>query len=197
VDRTAGWGVAEIRKVVAEAFAEDPLIGWIFPDDDRRLEASAAWLGLFLEGYVEAGRIDVVEEGDELVAVAVWRIPHDAPLPRPELPSIPGLLAALVGGPRSAAIGAGLHVLTSAWPQGPFAYLHFLAVSPQHQRRGMGRQVIQPGLAAAEAAGLGVELESTNPENLSFYRSLGFAVTRELVIEPDGPPAWAMWRPHA
>ncbi len=58
----------------------------------------------------------------------------------------------------------------------------------------MGHRVIMPGMAAADAAGVGVHLETTNARNLPFYQSLGFEVSHALRLEPAGPELWAMWR---
>ena len=68
-------------------------------------------------------------------------------------------------------------------------------MAPAHQGRGLGRRVAAPGIAAATEAGLGVQLETTNPRNPPFYRSLGFEETSQFTLGPDGPAAWSMWRP--
>ncbi|NDL59311.1 GNAT family N-acetyltransferase [Phytoactinopolyspora mesophila] len=105
-----------------------------------------------------------------------------------------GLLTALVGDGRTAAIGKGLARIREVTPRVPHAYLHFLAVDPGLQRRGLGRKVIVPGLRRAERAGLGVHLETTNTENLAFYQRLGFEVSESLRLSEGGPTLWAMWR---
>ncbi len=172
------------------------MLRWIFPDDEHRLQATAAWLGLFAERYVGGGRVDVIEADEPdraLAAVAVWRWPDDVAPPAP-LPSVPGLLAALVGSHRAAMLIESLGVIATVAPPGRFAYLHLLAVSPPHQGQGLGRQVLAPGLAAADAAGLGVHLETTDPDNLGFYRAVGFEVTHQVRLAPDGPELWALWR---
>ena len=184
-----------IRRVVAQAFVDDPLLQWMFPDESTRVESTAAWMGLIVEEYILHARVDTVEIDGEIVAAALWRIPGDARLPHPEHPSLPGLLAALVGNERQLAIGNALRAFSAVRPTEPFAYLQFLAVSPPHQGRGLGREVIRPGVDAAAAAGFGVHLETTNPRNLSFYRSLGFQVTTELTLEVDGPAASILWMP--
>jgi hypothetical protein len=56
------------------------------------------------------------------------------------------------------------------------------------------RRVIQRGLAAATDAGVGVHLETTNGTTLSFYESLGFAVTNSFTLESGGPAASTLWR---
>jgi ribosomal protein S18 acetylase RimI-like enzyme len=182
-----------VRRVVGQAFAADPLLVWMLPDEPSRLEACTAFLGLFVEEYLAGGRVDTVEEDGEVVGVAMWRIPGDAHLPEPTSPTIPGLLHALVGPDHLAHIGAGLRVLSEGRPETPYAYLHFLAVAPAHQGRGLGRRVIHPGLDAAAAAGLGVHLETMNPRNHAFYRSVGFTEAQVRPIPPDGPAATFMW----
>ena len=184
-----------IRRVVAQAFVGDPLLEWMFPDETTRADSTAAWMGLIVEEYVLHGRVDTIDIDGEIVAAALWRIPGDARLPYPEHPSLPGLLAALLGKERQLAIGTALRAFSAVRPTEPYAYLQFLAVTPPHQGQGLGRQVIMPGLDAATAAGFGAHLETTNPRNLSFYRSLGFQVTTEIALEHDGPPASILWRP--
>jgi ribosomal protein S18 acetylase RimI-like enzyme len=183
-----------VRRVLAEAFVDDPLFQWIFPDPEMRLDATAAWMGLFVEQYLQHAHVDLIEVADEVVAAALWRPTYTGPLPYPEYPSLPGLLGALVGAERQRLLGQGLHAFSTARPDGPFAYLHFLAVAPNLQGQGLGKKLIQRGLDAATAAGVGVHLETTNPTTIGFYESLGFEVSHELALEPDGPPAWAMWR---
>lgn len=185
-----------MRRVISQAFVTDPLLEWIFPDASARLESTAAWMGLFVEEHLVHGRVDTVslddESDGEVIAAALWRIPSNVPLPHPELPSIPGLLAALVGTARQAAIGGALRAFSVARPSDGIGYLQFLAVAPTHQRRGVGRQAIQPGLDAVAAQGLDAYLETTNPRNLSFYLSLGFEVVAQFTLDFDGPQAWCL-----
>lgn len=184
-----------IRRVLAEAFVTDPLLEWIFLDPATRLEATAAWMGLFVEEYLLHARVDTVDVDGVIAAVALWRPPDVTSIPYPEVPSLPGLLRALVGTERQALVGRGVRVFGASHPAEPHAYLNFLAVAPAHQGQGLGKRVIQHGIDAAVAQGVGVHLESTNPANLGFYRALGFTVSGELTVEGGGPPAWTMWRP--
>ncbi len=200
-------GVPELRGLLARAYIDDPLMRWIFPDDATRADATAAWLGLFVEAYAAVGDVDVLEGepalgGEPSVvgscpeAVAVWRMPGTA-LSWGAAPSVGGLLAALVGVERAREIGAGLAQTRGLAPDEPHAYLHFVAVDPERQGRGRGREVLAPGLARAARAGLGVHLETTSPRAVPFYERLGFGVTAEITLGSNGPPLWAMWRaPH-
>ena len=57
------------------------------------------------------------------------------------------------------------------------ANLNLLAVSPSHQRAGIGRQLVQWLEKSADIAGIStiyLELRASNLEAHSFYRSLGY-----------------------
>lgn len=185
--------VVAVRAVVGAAFADDPMLRWIFRGVEALEHATAAWVGWFVEAFAAAGTVDVMLGDDGApVAAALWRI-DGTPLPYPSLPHLPGLMTAILGGERANAVLQGLSAFAMHKPEPPYHYLQFLAVHPAHQGHGLGRQLVLHGLQRAAAAGLGVHLESTNPRNLGFYGSLGFGRVAEFVLEPSGPPAWQMW----
>ena len=184
--------VAEARTLLARAFARDPLMRWFFPDDDLRPHACAALFGLFAEHYLRHGRVDVERE-DAPVAVALWRRSGAEPMGADgSLPTVPGLMTALLGPAAAAEKGRALGALAELRPAEPHAYLHLLAVDPARQGQGLGGRVLAPGLAAARAAGLVACLETMNPANVPFYEAHGFAVRHEVRLAFGGPTAWSM-----
>ena len=186
--------VAEIRTLLARAYVEDPLLVWVFPDEQDRQEATAAWLGVSVERYVDAGEVDVVRAPD-LAAVALWRLPSTAlPGPAGLLPTAGGLLRAFVGAARAAEIAEGFAATRAQSPADdvPAAYLHFLAVDPEARRRGLGGRLLDGVLARARAEGLPLRLDTTNPDNLPFYEAHGLRVLSEARLGPSGPLMWAM-----
>ncbi|WP_448623923.1 GNAT family N-acetyltransferase [Geodermatophilus sp. URMC 64] len=182
--------VAEARTLLARAFVDDPLMVWFFPDDGSRLHACAAMFGLFAEHYLRAGRVDVLRRASP-VAVAMWRLPGTGNPPEDVLPTASGLMTALMG-PAAAERGRAMSVIGEMRPPEPHAYLHLLAVDPELRGRGLGGEVLAPGLAAARAAGLVACLETMNPANVPFYEAHGFAVRAELRLAAGGPTVWAM-----
>jgi GNAT superfamily N-acetyltransferase len=181
-----------IRALLAEAYADDPLSEWIFPDADTRPHACAAWYGLFAEQYVRGAQATLVREGARVAAVALWRMPGDRPLSSDGVPGIAGLMTALVGRQRAGEIGDGLHAVGSVQPSEPHAYLNFLAVAAARRRTGLGRLVLQPMVEAARRAELFVHLETTNPANHTFYEALGFRETARVGVGADGPALRAL-----
>ena len=184
--------VPAIRALLARAYFDDPLTEWIFPDPTTRLDATAAWYGLYAEQYVTGAQATLVPSDGALSAMALWRRATDGHLSPDGVPSIAGLLAALVGTSRAEAIGAALHSIGSLVPTEPHVYLNFLAVSPHRQRSGLGRQAIEPVLAAADEDGQFVHLETTNPANYEFYERLGFVETGRVRLGEGGPELRAM-----
>ena len=112
----------------------------------------------------------------------------------PTLPTMPGLLAALVGTDRAAELGAALSALAGLRPATPHAYLHFLAVDPAAQGHGHGRAVLERGLRRLAGTGLPAHLETTNPSALPFYAACGFAVSRSMRLAAGGPLVYALAR---
>lgn len=185
--------VVSVRAVVGAAFADDPMLRWIFRGVEAHEHATAAWVGWFVEAFAAAGTVDVVLGDDGVpVAAALWRT-DASPLPYPQLPHLPGLMTAVLGSERSNSVLQGLGAFAEHKPEPPYHYLQFLAVHPDHQGGGLGRLLVLHGQQRASDAGRGVYLESTNPRNLGFYRSLGFRPTGEFTLQPDGPPAWPLW----
>ena len=185
--------VARVREVVSAAFADDPLFLWLFPDPVTRSDAMAAWIGLFVEAFAVSGVIDVVHDDDgTITAAALWRL-GEAHVTFPTMPSVGGLLVALVGPGDAVEKGFGLRAFAEHKPPQPYHYLQFLTVHPDHQGRGLGRQLVAHGLQRAAAADLGVYLESTNPTNLGFYLAMGLSEVETFDLQPHGPTAHGMW----
>lgn len=183
------------RTVLARAFTDDPLMVWFFPDADTRPHACAALLGLIAEQYLAGGRVDVLSRPDP-VGVAMWRWPDpgagDGTDPQAELPSVGGLMTALMGTGRAMEVGAAMGTLAALRPPEPHAYLHLLAVDPAAARRGGGGELLERGLGSAREAGLVACLETMNPENVPFYEAHGMSVRHEVRLAPDGPTTWSM-----
>ncbi|MEU4192119.1 GNAT family N-acetyltransferase [Kribbella sp. NPDC026611] len=127
---------------------------------------------------------------DDVTAVAVWTTPatsSDAFAPyRDRFQEISGSRAAI-----AAEYGQATAIFH---PKEPVWFLGLAGVDPDHQRQGLGRAVITPGLAEADAAHSPAFLETQDPANVAFYESLGFTVTAELELPHRGPIHYSMYR---
>jgi ribosomal protein S18 acetylase RimI-like enzyme len=189
----AELNAVEARTLLARSFAEDPLMRWFFPADDLRPHACAAMFGLFAEHYLAAGRVDALRRGNP-VAVAMWQWPgqqEGEPVPE-RLPTMDGLMSALIGPGRAAEIRGAMAVLADVRPTEPHAYLHLLAVDPCCRGEGLGGSLLDEGIAAARTAGLLACLDTMNPANVPFYEAHGLAVRSVIPLTGGGPTVWSM-----
>lgn len=180
-----------IGRSLAAAFADDPVWDWLVPDGRNGGSAAAR-----LFEWIAAGHLadDSVWTLPGETATAVWALPgrHRTPASR-ILTALPRLLGALglAGMGRLTQLGG----LERLHPPEPHWYLSILGTHPDHQGQGLGTAVVAPGIAAADAAGVGCYLESSKEANVPYYRRLGFEVTDTYEVDGGrGPRLWLMWR---
>ena len=176
-------------EMLARAFYDDPVFGWLFPDDRKRLHQS--------QRYFE-GRARILlrqEESytiDGCASAAMWARPeewHDPPVDvlRQFVHLVPALGRRI---PRSL---AGLRAIEERHPRTPHWYLSVLGTEPERQGEGLGSVVLQPVLDECDRLEIGAYLETGTERNVAFYTRHGFRVTEQIQM-PDGPPMWLMWR---
>ncbi|MEV6398247.1 GNAT family N-acetyltransferase [Streptomyces sp. NPDC051907] len=180
---------AALGRLLEEAFVDDPVSRWIFPDPADFSRALGPFLGVFLDVALSAGRVDVVEGG---AAAALWLdLPGGGP---------PGAAEAVarmrrIAGPdndRPEQVGrlaGAVHPYDRA-----HAYLLLIAVTPQRQGQGLGTALIAPVLRRCDRDGVPAYLEASSARSCRLYERLGFAFAGDPVRLPDGPPMWPMWR---
>jgi ribosomal protein S18 acetylase RimI-like enzyme len=176
-------------STVVEAFATDPLLRWVWPEDERYAACAPSFFGLLLDLRLAGGEVWTTED---CRAVAMWDPPGGLYATPGEDPW-PPLQATFTAAERarwSAFDGA------VAVPAGtpPYWYLGVLATAPGHQGTGLGSAVTAPVLAAADRAGQQAWLETMSERNLAFYDRLGFMVEREVDLPDGGPRCWLMRR---
>jgi len=170
----ATWADASaIRTVLARAYRDNPLMVWALPDAGTREDACAVWLGPSVDRYLAGGRVHVARLDGSLVGVAAWRLP-DGPPVEPSLPTPADALALLVGRERADQVLASLGRASVLAPDEPAAYLNYLAVAPEHQGFGVGRRLLDAGVAQARGDGLRTYLATSDPRNVPFYERAGF-----------------------
>ncbi|MGW1740269.1 GNAT family N-acetyltransferase [Nocardia sp. NPDC001965] len=175
-------------RTLTRAFADYPWTRHTLAADDHELRL-AAFQELFLTRIgLPHGSVWVADDGD---AVAVWTTPAtDAAAVFTELAPRFAELA----GDRAAAHSAAEAALAPHRPTGPVWFLGAVGVDPARRGRGLGRAVIEPGLAAAERDGIPAFLETSTEANVRFYERLGFRVGAEVEIPDNGPRTWCMLR---
>jgi ribosomal protein S18 acetylase RimI-like enzyme len=79
-------------------------------------------------------------------------------------------------------------------PDEPLWFLDHIGVEPAHQGQGIGRRLIEHGLALADADGVAAFLETSTARNVGYYERFGFRVVFDDDVPDGGPHIWFMRR---
>ncbi|HWA91494.1 MAG TPA: GNAT family N-acetyltransferase [Rhizomicrobium sp.] len=183
---------AQLARLLAAAFAADPVFDWIARPGRRRAEVMEE----FFFWLLRTRAIPYGEVWASEGVAAVW-IP-------PEAPASPGgffdqlrllpLFLRLCGLPRFRRGAAMGEAMEKNHPHDAHFYLAFIAVAPRLQGLGLGSAMLEANLTRIDERGVPAYLENSNPKNTKLYERAGFVARRN--IAPRGaPPMVAMWRP--
>ena len=186
----------EAAEVLALAFEQDPLMGYVFADQGEACHQALRELFRFSC----AVRFDLdwplfgIEEDGRLLGVAGVTAPEDKPWP-PSLAATYEQYTSFVG-PRAAARFERYAALADAHrPREPNYGLGVIGVRPDAQGRGHGRRLLDAvhTLSAVHPTSTGVYLDTTNPASKAFYEHCGYHVIGQETL--DGVAIWCMFRP--
>ncbi|GAA0953785.1 GNAT family N-acetyltransferase [Virgisporangium aurantiacum] len=183
-------GPADRKRVLdslVAAFAADPVLRHLFPDDDTYPRYATAFFGRLFDKRVAARTVWTIGPG---LSVAMWDTPANGAAEPPGGDPLDDLPA-----DARARIDAYDHTVHNGLPDHPFWYLGVLGTHPDHKGRRWGRALIADGLRRAADDGLPAVLETSNPGNVDIYRRAGFEVVGELTAGPL--QVWVMERPPA
>jgi len=145
--------------------------------------------------YAPRGFCQIYEENGEGQAATMWMMPGGK-----VKESFAGLLSlmkifmlddGIAGMKRGLATG---NAMEAQHPKEPHIYLFTVGVKGSARGRGLGRQMIEPVLAACDKTGTMAYLENSNPANEGVYNSLGFDHLAMIRPMHDAEPLQAMKR---
>ncbi|WP_351232518.1 GNAT family N-acetyltransferase [Streptomyces sp. NPDC002133] len=178
-----------VARLLDEAFMDDPVSSWVFPDEGHRRKVHGIFMGVFLDIALAEGRVDMAEDG---TAAALWlHVPAGAPDEEDDTPARMREIAD-PDNERTELIG---RLTGEIHPHDrEHEYLLLIAVSPDRQGEGLGSALIALVLERCDRDGVPAYLEASSARSSRLYERLGFAFTGRTVDLPDGPHMWPMWR---
>jgi ribosomal protein S18 acetylase RimI-like enzyme len=180
----------QLEATLADAFADDPMMAWMYPDPATRPAHAAAFMRAGLEIGFPHGH---VYAADRDAGVAVWSPPDVDLFDEAGVTRLVALLEAQLG-PRAEEVGTGLLEISAHHPHDePHFYLFSLGTRRERQSAGVGGHLLAEVLDRCDRQGFGAYLESSNGRNVPFYERHGFRVIAEVPITPDFC-ARPMWR---
>jgi GNAT superfamily N-acetyltransferase len=180
--------------MLARAFDDDPVMSWIFPDEQmRRRQLPKFFTVTIRETSLRHEGTEILLAGDDVLGGAIW-VPPGAWRPPlwQQIRTLPWFAWALRS--RIGEASATYSAILRCHPHEPHWYLSGIGTDPPAQGTGVGSELMRSRLTRCDAAGLPCYLESSKERNVPFYERHGFKVTRELTIPDGGPTLWLMWR---
>ena len=179
-----------LEATLADAFHDDPMMAWIYPDAETRPAYTQAFMRAGLEIGFPHGHVYSVTP---YAGAAVWAPPDVDMFDDAAITNMFTILGEQIGA-RSEEVGNGLLSINEHHPHDvPHFYLFILGTTRAQQSKGLGSKLMREVLDRCDRQGLGAYLESSNIKNVPFYERHGFKVLTEVTLSPDFT-ARPMWR---
>ena len=136
--------IPQISRVLARAFADDPVFAWVIPDESRRRRLLPALFALFANAVRHH---DAMYIAGGAVAAALW-VPAGQPAWAETDGEAFGALVEDVCGPDASRVFEISAAMEAQHPAEPHDYLWLLGVAPAWQGNGIGAAMMTPVLRA-------------------------------------------------
>ena len=182
-------------RALANAFFKDPLQNYTFPDDVERREKSPAHFAAALNYGLKFGEVYAAGNG---AGASIWLKPGETEITDDRADAagftqLPDQIGAEAFGRFFSVIAFGDKYHKEDAPE-PHWYTMVLGVDPGFQGQGYGRALLQPVIDKAKESNTPIYLETAQPENVAFYRKMGFDLLRELIEPESGLKMWTFRR---
>ena len=178
------------------AFAHDPITGFLLQDGPAYRERLARFFSLLMRARIALGMpVLVARDGAGIHGMVMGYTTAPPAWPRDLAEawedferSVPGLTDRM-------AVYEG--IATQYAPTVPHYYLGVIGVDPAKHGLGIGMRLIKTfcDLSAADNLSHGVNLETGEPSNVSFYQRAGFIEAGRATM--GSATLWCMYLPHA
>ncbi|NTU62066.1 MAG: GNAT family N-acetyltransferase [Chloroflexi bacterium] len=183
--------------VISQAFRDDPLWCYLFPDRQRRVTALPRFFGAFVNLGIRSQQ--AYRAGDPLEGVAIWSAPQKAEAKFADY--LNAGFPRLIFSPlffsffKAQSIFTRFEQMQKRYAPEPHYYLNTIGVLPEAQGKGLASQLIKPFLTQADAQGVSVYTETMTPSNVTLYEHYGFKVVERYNVPNTELSQWAFYRP--
>lgn len=168
------------------AFADDPMMRWLYPDAHQYLTHFPAFVNAFGGRAFEPQTAYSV---NDRTGAALWLPPGI----EVDEQALMDLFQHSVFEAQQDDLFALLEQMGHYHPHQPHWYLSLLAVEPLHQRQGHGSSLMQPILSQCDRDHRPAYVESSKPDNIPFYQRHGFELLGTIQAGTS-PPLFPMLR---
>lgn len=170
----------QVIDILVLAFTTDPPMRWYYPNPHEYLEHFPEFVRIYGGKAFDHGTAFYVED---FAGAALWLPPGV----RPDQDKLATLLQDTLSEERREQAWTVGEQLDSYLPDEPFWHLPVLGVEPTEQHKGYGTALLKHMLAICDREDAVAYLESSNPENVSLYARLGFAMLGMVQVDTMPP----------
>lgn len=164
---------AAATQTIVLAFAADPMARWTWPSAHQYLEAMPRMVRAFAG---DAFTLGTAWSAGDCGAAAMW-LPPGA---HSDEDGLNAVIESTVDPARRAEADPIFEAMAAYHPKEPHWYLPLIGTDPAHQGQGLGHALMTHALARCDRDRAPAYLESSNPQNIPFYRRHGFEVMGEI-----------------
>ena len=194
--RLARTHLRKAANVAAAAFYDYPLFAFVFPAPRRRTRYLPWYLRNVLSCALSYGEIYTTRDIRGVAfalppghtKVSIWEYIRHGFLPTPFVLGVRHFVRSMKY------LGLAEHMQEQLTRGRPHYYLWGLAVEPTHQRQGLGKALMGPITAKADALGVPVYLETHVRSNAQYYQRRGFRLLRTVQLKGHEFPLFCMLR---
>jgi GNAT superfamily N-acetyltransferase len=180
--------LSALAQVFGRAFVHEPMMRWPLGSEGDLEERFTRCFAYFLEAALPLGLVWEAGPGD---GAAVWIAPEQSDVWDGH-PWNQARILALADDDGGRRYDAFWDWVAKHDPPEPSWQLDSIAVAPELQGRGIGRTLIEAGLARARAERTGAFLSTGTEANVAIYARCGFRVYEEAQAPGGGPHIWFM-----
>jgi GNAT superfamily N-acetyltransferase len=160
---------SRIASLMTLAFANDPVMRYLYPDQLQFLTYFPEFVRLFGGKAFDSGSAHMTEDGS---GAALWLLPDQ----HPDEEALIELVKRSSAASAKAELFQVFQQMSSYHPQEPHWYLPLIGVDPLYQGGGIGSALLTYALAACDREKRLAYLESSNPMGPRLYQRHGFEV---------------------
>jgi len=160
---------SRIASLMTLAFANDPVMRYLYPDQLQFLTYFPEFVRLFGGKAFDRGSAHMTEDG---FGAALWLSPDE----HPDEEALVALVSRSAADSAKAELTEVFQQMSSYRPEEPHWYLPLISVDPLHQGGGIGSALLSYALAVCDREKRLAYLESSNPRGPLLYQRHGFEV---------------------
>lgn len=190
--------VEKAIKVAGSAFQDDPIMVYVYPDEEERKENAQYGFYMLYRYGIKYGLTYATSKN--LEGITIW-LPPDKIYPSTwTMMKMGGFYTMRKVGLKIKAMKRSLAVFKYEEERHkelvPYDHWYFqnIAVKPEEQGKGYGGLLISTLLKAIENDGLAVYVETNTEKAMSIYQKYGFEILEHNIIPDTNIPLWCMLR---